>query len=75
MTIGDEISDKYEEKVNAEASTQNTSLSVKVRIEGNRVKITNDKGGVLDDYVAKESLANSKLGIKTDTHFIFRSIP
>jgi len=75
VAAGDENSDKYDKKVNAEASGQNTSLSVKVRIEGNRVKVTNDRGEVLDDYVAKDSLANAKLGIKTDAHFVFRSIP
>jgi serine/threonine protein kinase len=75
MVVGEVISDRHENKGNAEASGQNTSLSVKVRIEGNHVKVTNDKGEVLDDYMAKENLTNAKLGIKTDAHFIFRSIP
>jgi hypothetical protein len=75
MVIAGEISDKYDKKVNAESSSQSSSLSVKVRIEGKHVKITNDKGEVLDDYVAKDDLSNAKLGIKTDAHFIFRSIP
>jgi hypothetical protein len=75
MVVAGEISDKYDKKVKAESSSQNTSLSVRVRIEGKHVEVTNEKGEVLDDYAVKDDLSNAKLGIKTDAQFLFRSIP
>jgi serine/threonine protein kinase len=69
---GEETSDTKEAKVNPVSITQSTSLSVNVRVVGNQVKITNDKGEVLDSYEAKQSLANARIGIKTDSTFIFR---
>jgi hypothetical protein len=75
MVVAGEISDKYDKKVNAEANGQSTSLSVRVRVEGKHVQVTNEKGEVLDDYVTNDDLTNAKLGIKTDARFVFRSIP
>jgi outer membrane protease len=75
VAVRDEFSEPYEKRVSTEASGQSTSLSVKVRIEGSHVRITNDKGEFLEDYAAKGNLTNAKVGVKTDSHFIFRSIP
>lgn len=69
---GDETTDTNEKKVNAVAINQDTSFSVKVRVAGNQVRITNDKGEVLDSYDAKQNLTNARIGIKTESTFIFR---
>jgi serine/threonine protein kinase len=70
-TVGDEPPEPKDLKVNAVSSKQSSSVSVRIRIEGTQVKITNDKGEILDTYDFKQTLSNARLGIKTDSYFLW----
>jgi serine/threonine-protein kinase len=62
--------DHHEQRVDASSSAPNGSLSVHIQAEGSHIKITNDKGEVLDNYTSPESdFSNGRLGIKTDSLF------
>jgi serine/threonine-protein kinase len=74
LVIGEETSNTIETKVDAQAAGQQTSMSVHVRVDGSRIRITNDKGAVLDDLpVPGQDFTNGRIGIKTDSLFLVRS--
>jgi hypothetical protein len=74
LVVGDQTSNAVETKADAQSASQNTSLSVHVRVEGGHVRITNDKGIVLDDFTAPgQDFSNGRMGIRTDSQFIVRS--
>jgi hypothetical protein len=62
--------DHQEHNADARSSAPSASISVHIQVEGSRVKITNDRGEVLDDCTSPESdFSNGRLGIKTDSLF------
>jgi serine/threonine protein kinase len=73
LITGEETSDPKDAKVSPASATPNIFL-VHVRVEGARVRITNEQGESLDDYTASgHDFSNGKIGIKTDSQFIVRS--
>ncbi|HEY6338966.1 MAG TPA: protein kinase [Candidatus Sulfotelmatobacter sp.] len=72
LVNGDQASDLKEAKVDVTAVNQSTSLSVHIEVNGSHVQISNDKGIILDDYVAPHSLSGGRIGFKTDSQFVVR---
>lgn len=73
LVVGEAVSDQKEMKVDAAAATEASSLSVHIQVEGSDVRVTNDKGVVLDDYSADHSFSGGRIGIRTDSQFVVRS--
>ena len=74
LVVGEQTSNAVETKVDAQSASQNTSLSVHVRVEGTHIRITNDKGIVLDDFTAPgQDFTNGRIGIRTDSQFVVRT--
>jgi hypothetical protein len=74
LVVGGEASDEKETKVNSVSAEQANSLSVHVRADGVHVTITNDRGVILDDYMAQgHDFSRARIGIKTDSQFRVRS--
>jgi len=73
LVVGGETSDQKEAKVDAASATQATSLSVNIQVDGPRVRVTNDKGVVLDDYTAlQHNFSGGRIGIRTESQFVAR---
>jgi Tfp pilus assembly protein PilF len=75
FVVGEAASDAKEPtKVDVAASTQPTSLSVYIQVDGSHVRISNDKGDILDDYVVpqKVNFSGVRISIKTDSQFVVR---
>jgi len=75
FVVGEAASDAKEPtKVDVAASTQPTSLSVYIQVDGSHVRISNDKGDILDDYVVpqKVNFSGVRISIKTDSQFVIR---
>jgi serine/threonine protein kinase len=71
LVVGEQTSDAVETKADTQSASQNTSLSVHVAVEGAHVRITNDKGIVLDDFTATgQDFTNGRIGLRTDSQFI-----
>jgi len=73
FVIKEEASDQKEAKADATATTQATSLSVHIQVDGSHVQISNDKGVVLDDYTAQHNFSGGRIGIRTESQFIARA--
>ena len=74
LVVGEQTSNPIETKVDAQSASQKTSLSVHLLVEGTHVRITNDKGIVLDDFAAPgQDFTNARIGIRTDSQFVVRS--
>jgi hypothetical protein len=74
VIIGEEISGEKETKSDAQSAGQDSRISLHVRVDGNRVRVANDKGVLLDDFTASgQDFANGTIAIKTDSHFMVKS--
>ena len=75
LVVGDETSNQISgKKVDAQATGQESSFSVHVSIDGTRVRITNDKGEILDEFSAlDQDFSKGRIGIRTESPFIVRS--
>ena len=74
LVTGSETADEKEVRGDTVSSAQAAVLSIHIRVDGPRVRISNDRGVVLDDYtVPFKDLSNGRIGIKTDSQFIVRS--
>jgi hypothetical protein len=74
LAVGQTTTDTIEAQVDAKSAGEGNSLSLHVRVESARIRITNDKGEVMDDYIAKgQDFSNAQIGIRTDSLFIVRS--
>jgi serine/threonine-protein kinase len=74
LVIGQEASNQQDAKVDAQAGSQNDSLSLHIRVEGGHVRVTNDRGAVLDDFTApKQDFSNGRIAVRSDSHFLVRS--
>ncbi len=74
MVVGQETSNQFEAKVETQSSTRPGLISVHVRVEGSRIRISNDSGRVLDDFTAPaQDFSKGRIGTRTDALFIVRS--
>jgi len=74
LVVGERTSDQVEVRVDAVAATEATSLSVHIQVDGPRVRVSNDKGVVLDDYTASQhNFLGSRISIRTESQFVVRS--
>ena len=73
LIVGQDASNQTEVKVDAQSVAQKNSLSLHVRADGGHVRVTNDKGTVLDDFnAAGQDFSNGRIGIRSDTPFVVR---
>lgn len=76
LVVGTEASSQAEKKVDAQAVNQQNSLSVHIHVDGGAIRITNDKGIMLDEFTTSgQDFSNGRLGIKTDSDFVVRREP
>jgi serine/threonine protein kinase len=74
LVVGEKTSNAIEMKVDAQIANQITSLSVHVAVEDAHVRISNDKGVVLDDFVVPgQDFSNGRINIRTDSSFVVRN--
>jgi len=74
MFVGQESSNQREAKVEAQSAGQKDSLSLHIRVEGAIVRITNDKGTVLDEFSAPgQDFSNGRIAVRSDSLFLVRS--
>jgi hypothetical protein len=74
LVVGQDASNQREAKIDAQSAGQKDSLSVHIRVEGGQVRITNDKGAVLDEFTAPgQNFSNGRIAIKSDSLFVVRS--
>jgi len=74
LVVGTATSNQAEPKVEAQAINQANALSVHIRVDSGRIRITNDKGSVLDDFNAPgQDFSTGRLRLKTDSNFVVRS--
>ena len=69
-----ETSDQKEAKVDAAAAAEPTSLSIHIQVDGSHVRISNDKGAVLDEYTAPQhNFSAGRIAIRTESQFVVRN--
>ena len=74
MFVGQESSNQREAKVEAQSAGQKDSFSLHIRVEGGNVRITNDKGTVLDEFSAPgQDFSNGRIAVRSDSLFLVRS--
>ncbi len=74
LVVGQDASNQKEAKIDAQSAGQKDSLSVHIRVDGGQVRITNDKGAVLDEFTAPgQNFSNGRIAIKSDSLFVVRS--
>lgn len=76
LIVGTEASNQAEPKVEAQAVNQQNALSVHIRVDAGKIRITSDKGTLLDEFTASgQDFSNGRLGVKTDSDFVVRREP
>ena len=74
LVVGQDASNQKEAKVDAQSAGQKDSLSLHIRVEAGQVRITNDKGVVLDEFTAPgQDFSNGRIAIRSDSLFIVRA--
>jgi hypothetical protein len=74
LMAGQETSNQKEAKVDAQAAGQKDSLSLHIRVQDRQIRITNDKGVVLDEFTAPaQDFSGGRIGIRSDSLFLVRS--
>jgi hypothetical protein len=74
LVVGQDASYQKEAKVDAQSAGQKDSLSLHVRVEVGQVRITNDKGAVLDEFTAPgQDFSNGRIAIRSDSLFLVRA--
>lgn len=74
LVVGQDASNQKEAKVDAQSAGQKDSLSLHIRVEAGQVRITNDKGAVLDEFMAPgQDFSNGRIAIRSDSLFIVRA--
>ena len=74
LFVGQDSSNQREAKVEAHSTGQKDSFSLHISVEGGQVRITNDKGTVLDDFSAPgQDFSNSRIAVRSDSLFLVRS--
>ena len=73
LVVGQDSSNQREAKVEAQSTGQKDSLSLHVRVEGGQVRLTNDKGAVLDEFSAPgQDFSNGRIAVRSDSPFLVR---
>jgi hypothetical protein len=74
LVVGQDTSNQKEAKVDAQSAGQKDSLSLHIRVEGGQVRITNDRGTVLDEFTAPgQDFSSGRIAIRSDSLFVVRS--
>ena len=74
LVVGQDTSNQKEAKVDAQSAGQKDSLSLHIRLDAGQVRITNDKGAVLDEFSAPgQDFSNGRIAIRCDSLFLIRS--
>ena len=74
LVAGQDSSNQKEAKVDAESVGQKGSLSLHVRVEGGQIRVTNDKGALLDEFSAPgQDFSNGRISVRSDSLFLVRS--
>lgn len=74
LVVGQDTSNQKEVKVDAQSSGQKDSLSLHIRVEAGQVRVTNDKGAVLDDFAAPgQDFSNGRIAVRSDSLFLVRT--
>jgi hypothetical protein len=74
LVVGQDTSNQKEAKVDAQSAGQKDSLSLHIRVDAGQVRITNDKGTVLDEFTAPgQDFSNGRIAIRSDSLFVVRS--
>ena len=74
LVVDEKASDQVEVRVDAAGATEATSISIHIQVEGPHVRVSNDRGVVLDDYTApKQNFSGGRIGIRTESQFIVRN--
>ena len=74
LLVGQDTSYQKDAKVDAQSAGQKDSLSLHIRVDAGQVRITNDKGGVLDEFTAPgQDFSNGRIAIRSDSLFVVRS--
>ena len=75
QAIAGKIFDVKETNVEQLIKDDTGSFSVRIRVEGSNIRITNQSGEVLDDYTPQNSvlhdLTGGMLGVRTNAEFKF----
>lgn len=70
LEVGGRATDQKSSKVEVGSVTQSGTLSVHVQVEHSRIRVTNDRGEMLDDYsAAGHDLSKGRIGIRTSSLF------
>ncbi len=74
LVVGQDSSNQREAKVEAQSAGQKDSFSLHIRVEGGQVRITNDKGTVLDEFNAPgQDFSSGRIAVRSDSLFLIRS--
>jgi serine/threonine-protein kinase len=74
LMTGQDTLNQKEAKVDAQSAGQKDSLSLHIRVEGSHIRITNDKGAVMDDFtVPGHDFSGGRIGVRSDSLFLVRS--
>ena len=74
LMTGQDTLNQKEAKVDAQAVGQKDTLSLHIRVEGSHIRITNDKGVVMDDFTAPaHDFSGGRIGVRSDSLFLVRS--
>jgi len=58
--------------VDLQSSTEKGLISLRVRVDGARIEIVNDRGTVVDQIVAPQDFSGGRINVKTDSEFLPR---
>jgi hypothetical protein len=73
LMVGQDASNQKEAKVDAQAAGQKDSFSLHIKVDAGQVRITNDKGVVLDDFNAQgQDFSNGRIAVRSDSLFLVR---
>ena len=76
LVVGQEASNQKDGKVDAQSVAQKDSLSLHIRVEGGNVRISDDKGTVLDEFSAPaQDFSQGRIAIRSDSLFLVRTDP
>ena len=74
LMTGQDTLNQKEAKVDAQAAGQKDTLSLHIRVQGSQIRITNDKGVVMDDFTAPgHDFSGGRIGVRSDSLFLVRS--
>ncbi|HWZ78248.1 MAG TPA: protein kinase [Candidatus Sulfotelmatobacter sp.] len=74
LVVGQDTSYQKEAKVDAQSAGQKDSLSLHIRVDAGQVRITNDRGTVLDEFAAPgQDFSNGRIAIRSDSLFVVRT--